>query len=215
MSCWLWTEQRAEDGWKPQPGIKSIFADAQGPAESYQDTSTRVLSKSLTQVSVIKVRTWSQRVAGEGCALAQKRRQGRQPRPQREARWGDFHTRIVMDKVGFSASESSKHVLSPSAAVWQLLVPPVYSHLAIAWGHRHFPDPSPLGICQLPKETSSQWKITDFEDLSSLTGDWTNIRCMGSTESYLFTSSATWEAYISLQIITKYWVYFLVLHSKS
>lgn len=101
MSCWLWTEQRAEDGWKPQPGIKSIFADAQGPAESYQDTSTRVLSKSLTQVSVIKVRPWSQRVAGEGCARAQKRRQGRQPRPQREARWGDFHTRIVMDKVGF------------------------------------------------------------------------------------------------------------------
>ena len=162
---------------------------------------------------MIKGRPGAREAAG-GCAPAQRRRRARQPRPTREAGWGAF-TRAVMHKVGFSASESPTHVPSPSAAVWQLLVPPVSSHLAIAWGHRHFPDPSPLGICQLPKETSSQWKITHFEDLSSLTGDWTSIPCIGSMEFYLFTSSATWEADIPRQVITKYWVHFLVLHSES
>ena len=162
---------------------------------------------------MIKGRPGAREAAG-GCAPAQRRRRERQPRPPREAGWGAF-TRAVMHKVGFSASESPTHVPSPSAAVWQLLVPPVSSHLAIAWGHRHFPDPSPLGICQLPKETSSQWKITHFEDLSSLTGDWTSIPCIGSMEFYLFTSSATWEADIPRQVITKYWVHFLVLHSES
>lgn len=79
---------------KPQPGIKSFLADAQGPAESYQDTSTRVLSKSLTQVSACKRdqgTTWSKRSSWRMCPSAEEKA-GAAATPTAGSGVGGFHT---------------------------------------------------------------------------------------------------------------------------
>lgn len=91
VACWLWAERQGDDGWKPQPGIKGFLAGAQGPAESYRDTSTPSLSKSLTQVRACEHehqgtpwRERAQRAAVKACVCRNRRGEWQSGSPKRD-----------------------------------------------------------------------------------------------------------------------------------